>query len=176
MRQSSLYRPKGTCSKYVRRVWERWKIIVHFWNKANTCVYRHLIQRIFKCKHPETQIRSLSEWICYSLGTLASSPPPCFLSLPSLLDEMYQTIIQHRITKGNQDCFVHLCGCLFPLWSLPLFFSHPQPPNAPTHKHIRYIITPRLSHTQRMHMRNTCGSHLHNGTMLSRRSDRVSSV
>lgn len=39
---------------YIRRVWERWEIVVHFWNKANTCVYHHLIQRIFKSKHTQS--------------------------------------------------------------------------------------------------------------------------
>lgn len=95
-----------------------------------------------------------------------SSPPFCFLSHLSLLDERYQTIIQHRITKGNQDCFVRLCGCLFPLWSLPLFNSHQQPPNAPTLTHIHAISSPL-----------DCPMHnWRNGTVLSWRSGSVSSV
>jgi len=105
----------------------------------------------------------------YSLGIFFfnmptfSSPPFCFLSHLSLLDERYQTIIQHRITKGNQDCFVCPCGCLFPLWSLPLFNSHQQPPNAHTFTHIRYNHHPLDCP---MHNWHTCGSHLHNGTVF----------
>lgn len=82
----------------------------------------------------------------FNLSTFRS-PPFCFLSHLSLLDERYQSIIQLRITKGNQDCFVRRCGCLFPLWSLPLFNSQQQPPN------------PRLSHDKtdayEKHMRVT---------------------
>lgn len=101
--------------------------------------------------------------IAWALFNIFSSPPPRLLSRLSLLDERYQPIIQHRITKGNQACFVHPCGCLFPLWSLPLFHSHPQPPKTLTHSTLLYTT-------------DRYGSHLHKGTMFSRRSASVSSV
>lgn len=117
-------------------------------------------------KHPEYTLSLFT--IKAKCAPFSFNPQPQFLSLPSLFDERYQTIIQHRITKGNQDCFVHQCGCLFPLSRLPSSLHTLNPPPKCTHS-----ITSTSS--KLMHMGNTCGSHLHSGT-VSRKSAHVSSV
>lgn len=116
-------------------------------------VYRHLIQRIFESLNANTNMMSFLVHLVnfFNMPTF-SSPPFCFLSHLSLLDERYQTIIQHRITKGNQDCFVRLCGCLFPLWSLPPSLIHTNSPQ--THPPLHTSSPPRLYPAQLMHMRN----------------------
>lgn len=158
---------------------KKWKIIVHFWDVAKTCVYRHLIQRAFESKHAHKHEYGVFLCIYYSLGTffnIFSSPPPCFFFffIPSI-------IVGWKVPDQNTASYHKrqsrlLCSSLWVpvsfVESPPLSFT-PTTPQTLTHTHILYII---IASSTVPYTTDSYGSNLHNGTMLSWRSGSVSSV